>query len=96
MLRILAAFVFAPLLPSAALAIIMFRDGQFIQGGAITAIVAYGMTLVFAVPVFLWVRLTERGVTLRRVLVSAFLIVAVPASILGSTAPASLRRKVPQ
>jgi hypothetical protein len=89
-LRIVVAFVLAPLLPSATLAFTLSREGQFVRVFALTAIVAYALTLVFAVPLFLWLSSTESGVTLRRVLVSAFLISAVPLFFLGVIAPASL------
>jgi hypothetical protein len=87
--RIVAAFALAPLLPTLVLAFALAKEGQYLRILILTAAVAYGLTLVFGVPLFLWLGIWPGRVTLKRVLTCSFLVGAVPLAVLGLMAPGS-------
>jgi hypothetical protein len=88
-IRIAAALVLAPVVPMLAFAFPFAREGQYFRVLVLTAVVAYGITVVLGLPAFLLLRQTQRGVTLLRVLATSFAIGAVPMAILGVLAPKS-------
>jgi len=83
----LGAFLLAPVLPALMFAFFWARDGQFLRVLALTFVVAYGLILFVAVPTFFTLRISQRGATLGRVLISAFLVGAVPMALLSILAP---------
>jgi hypothetical protein len=87
--RIVAGFILAPVAPTLFLALVLSADGQYLQMLMLTGIVAYGLTLVFGLPTFLWLRILPGGLNLKRVLACSFFVGMVPLTLLGLMAPSS-------
>jgi hypothetical protein len=88
--RTVAAFLCAPLPSVLILNLLWLEPSRIVPVFTLTATLAYGVTLFAAVPLFLLLRATKRGLTFRRVVSCAFLMLAVPLSALGIIAPMSL------
>jgi hypothetical protein len=86
-IRLALAFLVAPALPSAMLALAMSKHGQFIIYFALVSVVAYALTFFIAAPVFAWLYLTKTRFTLGRIALCAFAAVALPFLIFGLVDP---------